>query len=142
MYEWIKALHLIAVISWMAGLFYLPRLFIYHCDAVINSEKSEIFKIMERRLLNIIMTPAMIISWVAGLYLLLAENWLYSGDIWIYIKLLCLIIMTVLHFMLILYCQKFKLDGNIKSAKFFRIVNEIPTILMIIIVIMVIVKPF
>ncbi len=142
MYEWIKALHLIAVISWMAGLFYLPRLFIYHCDAKINSEKSETFKIMERRLLNIIMTPAMMISWGAGLYLLSAEDWLYNGDIWIYIKLLCLIIMTILHCMLILYCHKFKLDENIKSSKFFRIINEIPTILMVIIIIMVIVKPF
>ena len=117
MYEWIKALHLIAVISWMAGIFYLPRLFIYHCDATVNSEKSETFKIMERRLLNIIMTPAMLISWVAGLYLLLAGGWLYNGDIWIYIKLLCLIIMTVFHIMLILYCRKFKSDKNMKSTK-------------------------
>ena len=142
MYEWIKALHLITVISWMAGLLYLPRLFIYHCEAEIGSDKSETFKIMERRLLRFIMTPAMAISWIAGLYLLFDGEWLSGGDYWIYVKLICVIIMSGSHDMLARHYRNFAADKNTKPAKFFRIVNEVPTVLMILIVIMVIVKPF
>jgi len=142
MYEWIKALHVIAVISWMAGLLYLPRLFIYHCDAATGGDKSETFKVMEHKLLKFIMRPAMIVTWLAGLYLLWEGSWLQSGDIWIYIKLVCVLIMTGSHEMLAKHQRNFAADLNEKPAKFFRITNEVPTVLMIVIVIMVIVKPF
>lgn len=142
MYEWIKVLHLIAVFSWMAGLLYLPRLFVYHCDADIGSDKSETFKVMERRLLKAIMTPAMAVAWIAGIYLLIDGEWLFSGDFWIYIKLACVVLMSGFHEMLAKHYRNFQADKNIKSTKYFRLINEVPTLLMIIIVIMVIVKPF
>ena len=140
MYEWIKALHVIAIISWMAGMLYLPRLFVYHCDAEIGSRQSETFKVMERRLLKAIMTPAMIVTWLAGLYLAWSGHWLSSG--WLHVKLLLVILLSAVHGFFSRCVRNFAADRNIRSHKFFRIINEIPTVLMIIIVILVVVKPF
>jgi protoporphyrinogen IX oxidase len=140
MYEWIKALHVIAVISWMAGMLYLPRLFVYHCDAEKGSKQSETFKVMERRLLRGIMTPAMIVTWLAGLYLAWAGHWFSSG--WLHTKLLLVVVMSALHGFLARCMRDFASDRNFRSQKFYRIINEVPTVLMIGIVILVVVKPF
>jgi putative membrane protein len=140
MYEWIKALHVIAVIAWMAGMLYLPRLFVYHCDAEIGSKQSETFKVMERRLLKAIINPAMTVTWLAGLYLAWAGNWFSAG--WLHGKLLLVIAMSGLHGFLARCVKDFAADRNLRSQKFYRIINEIPTILMIGIVILVVVKPF
>ncbi len=140
MYEWIKVLHILAVISWMAGFLYLPRLFVYHCDAEIGSIQSETFKVMERRLLRGIMNPAMIIAWGAGLYLLIEGGWISEG--WMQVKLLSLIFLTILHMVVSKWRKNFEIDANTKSPKFYRIANEVPAVLMVIIVIMVIIKPF
>ncbi len=141
-YDWLRALHIIAVISWMAGMLYLPRLFVYHTDAKPGSDQSETFKIMERRLLKYIMTPAMMASWVIGLSMLYANPGILSGQGWMHAKLLLVLAMTGVHGMLAGMVRKFAHDTNEKSAKFFRILNEIPTILMIVIVILVVVQPF
>lgn len=140
MYEWAKALHVIAVISWMAGMLYLPRLFVYHCDAEIGSKQSETFKVMERRLLKAIINPAMIVAWILGLYLAWAGHWFSSG--WFHVKLTLVLIMSGVHGFLSARVRDFATDRNTRSSKFYRIINEIPTVLMILIVIMVIVKPF
>ena len=140
MYEWILVLHIIAVISWMAGLLYLPRLFVYHVGARVGSEMSETFKIMERRLLLAIMTPAMIASWIFGLWLLVLMGDFASG--WLHSKLLLVIFLSVMHLVMAFWFKDFEREANSKSAKFFRLANEVPTLLMIGIVIMVIVKPF
>lgn len=140
MYEWAKALHVIAVISWMAGMLYLPRLFVYHCDAEIGSKQSETFKVMERRLLKAIINPAMIVAWILGLYLAWAGHWFSSG--WFHVKLALVLIMSGVHGFLSARVRDFATDRNTRSSKFYRIINEIPTVLMILIVIMVIVKPF
>ena len=140
MYEWIKALHVIAVISWMAGMLYLPRLLVYHCDAPAGSQQSETFKIMERRLLRAIMTPAMIATWLSGLYLAWSAYWFTAG--WFHGKLAFVIALSGAHGFLAGCVRKFATDTNQRSSKFFRIFNEIPTVLMIGIVILVIVKPF
>lgn len=140
MYEWIKAFHVIAVIAWMAGMLYLPRLFVYHCEAEVGSKQSETFKVMERRLLKAIINPAMIAAWLLGLYLAWTGHWFSSG--WFHIKLLLVLILSGLHGMLARWVRDFANDRNTRSQKFYRIINEIPTVLMIGIVIMVIVKPF
>lgn len=141
-YNWLKALHIIAVISWMAGMLYLPRLFVYHADAKAGSDKSETFKIMERRLLKLIMNPAMIVTWLAGLSMLYANPGILSGQGWMHAKLLFVLALSGVHGMLAGMVRKFGNDTNEKNAKFFRILNEIPTILMIIIVVLVVVQPF
>ena len=141
-YDWIKALHIIAVISWMAGMLYLPRLFVYHADAETGSELSETLKIMERRLLKIIMNPAMIMVWILGCLMLYAHWDLLKTAPWMHAKFLFIILMTGVHHAYVKYMKNFAADKNKKSAKFFRILNEVPTVLMIIIVILVIVKPF
>lgn len=142
-YPWIKALHIIAVISWMAGLLYLPRLFVYHCRSESGSQQSETFKIMEDRLLKVIMRPAMIGSWGLGLLLIAIPGVIdWSGDWWIYAKLLFVAALTGSHMMLGGYARAFAADRNDKPEKYFRIINELPTVLMIGIVILVIVKPF
>ena len=139
-YQWIKALHLISVIAWMAGLLYLPRLYVYHCDAEPGSDKSETFKVMERRLLRAIMNPAMIATWVFGLILLyLSEIW---TEPWMIAKLALAFAMTWMHHSLALWRKDFEADRNERSARFYRIANEVPTVLMIFIVILVIVQPF
>jgi putative membrane protein len=140
MYEWIKALHVIAVISWMAGMLYLPRLFVYHCEVEKGSRPSETFKVMERRLMRAIINPAMIVTWLAGLYLAWAGHWFSSG--WLQIKLVLVLIMSAVHGLFSRWRRDFAADRNSRSQKFYRIINEVPTVLMIGIVILVIVKPF
>lgn len=142
-YPWIKALHIVAVISWMAGLLYLPRLFVYHCRSAAGSEQSETFKVMEARLLKVIMRPAMIASWALGLLLISIPGVIdWSGDFWIYGKLLLVIALTWAHMAFSGYAGAFAADQNERPEKFFRIVNEVPTVIMIGIVILVIVRPF
>ncbi len=140
MYLSLKALHIIAVISWMAGLLYLPRLFVYHCNATPGSEQSETFKVMERRLYKFIMMPAMIVAWVVGIVLMFEGQWFASG--WFIAKLVLVIAMTIVHGLLGHWTSEFSYDRNRHPQKFFRIVNEIPTVLMIAIVILATVKPF
>ena len=140
MYEWIKALHVIAVISWMAGMLYLPRLFVYHCEAEIGSKQSETFKVMERRLLKAIINPAMIITWLAGVYLVWAGSW-YRAP-WFHAKLLLVLVLSGIHGLFARWVKAFAADKNLHSHKFYRIINEVPTALMIGIVVLVIVKPF
>lgn len=139
----IKALHIMAIISWMAGLLYLPRLFVYHADAKTGSELSETFKVMERRLLKAIMTPAMLVSWGLGLWLAFgvgAIDW--SSDFWFHAKFLCVILLSVFHMMLAKWRKEFESDANVRPARFYRIANEIPTALMALIVVLVIIRPF
>jgi putative membrane protein len=140
MYLWIKALHIIAVISWMAGLLYLPRLFVYHAGTATGSEQSETFKAMERRLLNFIMVPAMAVTWIAGIVLALQGQFL--GATWFHIKFALVVAMTILHGLFGHWANEFAHDRNRHTGKFFRIINEIPTVLMIAIVILATVKPF
>ncbi|MGB3867637.1 MAG: protoporphyrinogen oxidase HemJ [Xanthobacteraceae bacterium] len=140
MYEWIKAFHVIAVISWMAGMLYLPRLFVYHCAAEVGSKQSETFKVMERRLLKAIINPAMIVVWVLGLYLAWDGGWFMSG--WFHVKLFLVLVLSGVHGLFSRWVREFGQDRNTRSQKFYKIINEVPTVLMIGIVIMVIVKPF
>ena len=142
MYEWIKALHVIAVIAWMAGMLYLPRLFVYHCDAEPGSKQSETFKVMERRLLRLITTPAMLVSWAFGLILAFSGVIDWSRDGWFHAKLVLVVLLSAYHGCLAMWTKDFALDRNTRSPRFYRIVNEIPTILMIGIVILVVVRPF
>ncbi len=139
-YEWVKALHVMSVIAWMAGMFYLPRLFVYHADAEIGSDKSETFKIMERRLLKAIINPAMIATWIFGLWVAYEIDAFRDG--WFHAKLTLVILMSAVHGYLSGCVKRFAKDENKKSAKFYRILNEVPTVLMIVIVILVIGKPF
>jgi putative membrane protein len=140
MYLWIKAFHIVAVISWIAGMLYLPRLFVYHCDAEPGSKQSETFKTMEARLLNFIMTPAMAVSWTLGIAMLIQGHWLGAG--WFHLKFVLVIAMSAMHGLFSRYVADFARDRNRHTQKFFRIVNEIPTLLMIAIVILAVVKPF
>ena len=135
-----KSLHLIAVISWMAGLLYLPRIFVYHTEATHDSQKS-IFKIMERKLYNYIMMPAMILSWLFGLLLIHTLGFSIFSEIWMQIKVIAVIIMTYYHFTLGKFLNDFANNNNKKSSKFFRIYNEIPTLILIVVIFVVIFKP-
>jgi putative membrane protein len=139
-YEWIKAMHVIAVIAWMAGMLYLPRLFVYHCEAEVGSKQSETFKVMERRLLRGIINPAMILTWVAGLWLVIESGHYRSG--WMQAKFVLVLILSGVHGLFVRWTREFAEDRNTRSSKFYRVINEIPTLLMIGIVILVIVKPF
>ena len=136
-----KALHLIAVISWMAGLLYLPRIFVYHAETKENIGQSETFKLMEKRLYFYIMNPAMILSWIFGILLIHSQGIISLGLLWMKIKLGLVIILTAYHFYLLAVLRDFQTDNNTKSSKFFRIINEVPTILLIIIIFVVIFKP-
>jgi protoporphyrinogen IX oxidase len=145
MYQWIKAFHIIAVIAWMAGMLYLPRLFVYHCATAKGSEQSETFKIMERRLLRAIINPAMVATWLLGLWL--AWNgpdsrygWFASG--WLLAKLVLVLALSALHGFFARWVKDFAADRNQHSQKFYRIINELPTLIMIGIVILAVVKPF
>lgn len=141
-FEWIRALHIISVMAWMAGMLYLPRLFVYHADVAKGSEMSETFKTMERRLLKIIINPAMIAAWVFGL-LMLYSNWgVYKTAGWMHTKLLIVVLLSGVHGVLAKRVKVFARDENEKSARYFRILNEVPTIMMIIIVILAVVEPF
>ena len=140
-YLWIKAFHILAVISWMAGFLYLPRLFVYHCSAAPGSNASETFKVMERRLLRAIMNPAMIVSILLGSLMVYAQSPEIWMEIWFLIKLACLILLVGMHMKLAGWRKAFEADANEKSEKFFRFINEVPALLMVIIVIMVVVKP-
>lgn len=140
MYEWIKAFHVMAVISWMAGMLYLPRLMVYHAEAQTGSIQSETFKIMERRLLKGIINPAMIVTWVLGLYLAWYAFGFKGG--WLHGKLLLVFILSGIHGVLVKHVRNFANDRNVKSPRYFRVLNEIPAVLMVGIIILVIVKPF
>ncbi len=140
-YLWFKALHIIAVIAWMAGMLYLPRLFVYHVGAKKGSGLSETLKVMERRLLRFIMNPAMIITWVLGLLLLMSNTALMEQG-WMHAKLTLVILMSVLHMVFSKWRKNFANDQNTRSAKFYKIWNEAPTVLMILIVIMAVAEPF
>ena len=139
---YIKAFHLIAVIAWMAGLLYLPRLFVYHAASKVGSEQSETFKVMERRLLNFITIPAMVATWIFGLILAFSPLIDWSGDAWFHVKMLLVVVLTAYVWALASWTRDFALDRNPRSARFYRIANEVPTVLMIAIVILVIVRPF
>ena len=140
MYLWMKAFHVIAVIAWMAGMLYLPRLFVYHCDADKGSVQSETFKVMERRLLKAIINPAMIVAWVLGLYLAWDGGWFRSG--WLHGKLALVLGLSAVHGLYARWVRDFAADRNTRPARFYRVWNEAPTVLLIGIVILVIVKPF
>jgi protoporphyrinogen IX oxidase len=140
LYLWIKALHVLAVISWMAALLYLPRLFVYHADSETGSKQSETFKVMERRLLRAIATPAMIVAWGSGLWLAYEAGLFRDG--WLHGKLALVLLLSAVHGLNAKWVKDFAADRNRRSARFYRIANEIPTVLMIGIVILVIVKPF
>jgi protoporphyrinogen IX oxidase len=138
--DWIKALHVIAVIAWMAGMLYLPRLFVYHCEAPVGSPQSEMLKVMERRLLRIIMDPAMVATWVFGLTLALLTGAFHEH--WFQVKFLLVLAMSALHGMFAATVKRFARDANARPQRFYRIVNEVPMLLVVAIVILVIVKPF
>jgi putative membrane protein len=139
-YPWIKAFHVMAVIAWMAGMLYLPRLFVYHCDAEPGSVQSETFKVMERRLLRAITNPAMALSWALGLWMVYEAGWLAAH--WFQSKLLLVIALSAIHGMLARWTEDFAADRNRRSQRFYRIINEVPAVLMIAIVILAVVKPF
>lgn len=139
-YPWVKAVHVIAIISWMAGMLYLPRLFIYHCEAETGSAQSETFKVMEHRLLRLIMNPAMIVAWVLGAWLAWNAGFFTSG--WFHAKLALALVLSAVHGYFSAAVRAFAEDRNTKPPRHWRIVNEVPTLLMIGIVILVIVKPF
>ena len=145
MYQWIKAFHIIAVIAWMAGMLYLPRLFVYHCAAEKGSVQSETFKVMEQRLLRAIINPAMIATWLLGLWLAWhgpdsRYGWFAAG--WLDAKLAFVVVLSGLHGLLARWRKDFAADRNRHSEKFYRIINEVPTVLLIVIVILAVVKPF
>jgi len=135
-----KSLHLIAVISWMAGLLYLPRIFVYHAEATHESQKN-VFKTMERKLYNYIMMPAMLLSWLFGFLLIHSLGFNVFSELWMQIKTASVIILTYYHFLLGKYVRDFAIDQNTKASKFYRIINEIPTIILIVVVFVVVFKP-
>ena len=140
MYRWLLAFHIIAVIAWMAGMLYLPRLFVYHCEADPGSRQSETFKMMERRLLRVIINPAMVLTWAIGLWLVWAGGWHTAH--WLQVKFVLVLAMSALHGMFSRYVKDFAADKNRKSQKFYRIINEVVTVLLIGVVILAVVKPF
>ncbi|MEC7179525.1 MAG: protoporphyrinogen oxidase HemJ [Pseudomonadota bacterium] len=140
LYLLFKSLHLIAVISWMAGLLYLPRIFVYHSEASHDSQK-EVFKTMERKLYNYIMMPAMLLSWLFGILLIHSLGFGIFLELWMQIKTILVTILTYYHFLLGKYLNEFALDNNLKSARFYRIINEVPTIILIVVVFVVVFKP-
>lgn len=139
-YLWIKALHVVSVISWMAGLLYLPRLYVYHASLPAGSPAAETFKVMESKLLRLIMNPAMIVAWLSGLWL----AWTLAAwtDGWLHAKLLLVVLLSAMHGIMARWRRQFAEDRNVHSHRFYRWMNEVPTILMIGIVVLVIVKPF
>jgi protoporphyrinogen IX oxidase len=142
LYPWIKSFHVISMVAWMAGMFYLPRLFVYHCETVPGSAESERFKVMEYRLLRQIINPAMIATFVFGILLMLTPGVISWTEGWWYVKLIAVVLMIGLHGAMSKWRREFMEDRNTRSPRFYRIANEIPTVLLVIIVIMVIVRPF
>ena len=140
MYGWLKAFHIIALIAWMAGMLYLPRLFVYHCLAEPGSKQSETFKVMERRLLTAIMTPAMVATWIFGLWLAWSGGWYASG--WLQAKVILAAALSALHGLFARWARDFAADRNRHSQRFYRLVNELPTVIMIAMVILAVLKPF
>jgi putative membrane protein len=140
MYGWLKAFHIIALIAWMAGMLYLPRLFVYHCLAEPGSKQSETFKVMERRLLTAIMTPAMVATWIFGLWLAWSGGWYASG--WLQVKVVLAGALSALHGFFARWARDFAADRNRHSQRFYRLVNELPTVIMIAMVILAVLKPF
>ena len=143
-YLLLKSIHLIAAISWMAGLLYLPRIFVYHSEAIENRKSEDLtstFKIMERRLFIYIMNPAMILSWIFGVLLIYSTGADYMSTFWLQLKLLFVVVLTIYHFFLFQCLRKFAQNSNFYSPKFYRIINEIPTILLIVIIFIAIFKP-
>ncbi|WP_026791469.1 protoporphyrinogen oxidase HemJ [Pleomorphomonas oryzae] len=140
-YDWIKIGHLFSVIAWMAGIFYLPRLFVYHADAEQGSVQSETFKVMERRLFKGIMRPAMYGTWIFGLWLGVKGGW-FSASSWLWLKLLLVLGLTVYHYQLDAWRKAFERDVNRHSSRFFRMMNELPTLLLFAILVLVVLKPF
>ena len=139
LYPWFKAFHIIAIIAWMAGMLYLPRLFVYHCGAETGSKQSETFKLMERRLMTVIINPAMVFAWIFGVWLAYEGGFLRSG--WLHAKLGLVLAMSGVHGLFVRWVRDFAADRNRHSVKFYRIVNEVPTVLMIGIVLLVVLKP-
>ena len=135
-----KSLHLIAVVSWMAGLLYLPRIFVYHSEADHDSQKT-VFKTMERKLYNYIMIPAMLLSWLFGMLLIHSLGFNVFSELWMQLKTVLVVILTFYHFLLGKYLEEFAIDNNTKPSKYFRIINEVPTIILIVVVFLVIFKP-
>jgi putative membrane protein len=142
LYLWIKALHVISVIAWLAGMLYLPRLYVYHCSAPPGSTQSETFKVMERRLLHAIVNPAMIATFVFGIALLLLREGPSWREPWLLAKIALVLILSGMHGLFAKWRKDFEADRNTRSARFYRFMNEVPTLLMICIVILVIVRPF
>ena len=140
LYLWLKAFHIIAVISWMAGMLYLPRLFVYHCGAPVGSPQSETFKVMERKLLRVIVNPAMIATWLLGLWIAHQGGFFKAG--WLHAKFALVVILSAYHGLLVRWMKDFAADKNQRSEKFYRIANEIPTALLILIVLLAVIKPF
>ncbi len=140
LYLWLKSFHIMAIIAWMAGMLYLPRLFVYHFEAEAGSKQSETFKVMERRLYRAIVTPAMIAAWIFGLWVAYEGGWLMSG--WFHGKLLLVLAMTGVHGFLGAQVRAFAADKRPYSTRFFRIINEVPAVLMVLIVLLVVIKPF
>lgn len=140
LYLWIKALHILAIISWMAAMLYLPRLFVYHCSAPVGSQQSETFKVMERKLHRYISNPAMIVAWIAGLYLAWDGGWFSQG--WLHGKLLLVLVLSGVHGLQSRWMKQFARDERPHSERYFRIMNEVPALLMVGIVLLVVLKPF
>jgi protoporphyrinogen IX oxidase len=140
LYAWLKAVHVIAVIAWMAGMLYLPRLFVYHCEAESGSRQSETFKVMEHRLLTIIINPAMVVVWALGLWLAWESSAWRSG--WFHAKFILVLAMSAVHGLFVRWVKDFAADRNVRPQRFYRLMNEVPTVLMVAIVILAIVKPF
>ena len=140
LYLLFKSLHLVAVISWMAGLLYLPRIFVYHSESTEISQKN-VFKIMERKLYNYIMMPAMLLSWLFGILLIKSLGFDIFYEFWMQIKIVAVLILTYYHFLLGKYLRNFAMDDNNNSSKFYRIINEVPTIILIVVVFVVVFKP-
>lgn len=140
LYLWLKAFHIISVIAWMAGMLYLPRLFVYHADTKPGSEQSETFKVMERRLLKVIINPAMISAWIFGIWLAYESG--FYREHWLQAKFVLVILLSALHGSMVRWFRDFQNDRNTRPAKFYRIMNEVPAALMVLIVLLVVLKPF
>ena len=143
MYHWLKVIHIVAVISWMCGMLYLPRLFVYHSRVPVGSEASELFKVMEQKLMRLIINPAMIVVWIAGLALAVKVNAFDpQNGLWMHYKLMLVMVMQIVHAMMSRFRKAFLRDERPKSERYFRIFNEVPAVLMVFIVILVVLRPF